>query len=78
MFEILIGLVAPRLKLLVAGFLPRRPVFAPGSSQVGFVADKVALGYVFCSQAAGAGTIVQKWASCRVDLLYYTPPPICE
>jgi hypothetical protein len=30
-----------------AGFPPRRPVFKPGSGQVGFVVDKVALGQVF-------------------------------
>jgi hypothetical protein len=35
------------LKRLVAGFPPRRPGFDPGSSQVGFVVDKVALGQVF-------------------------------
>jgi hypothetical protein len=28
-------------------FPPRRPGFAPGSGQVGFVVDKVALGQVF-------------------------------
>jgi hypothetical protein len=34
----------PYLKRLVAGFLSRRPGFEPGSDQVGFVMDKVALG----------------------------------
>jgi hypothetical protein len=38
---------APHLKLLVAGFPPRRPRFEHGSGQVGFVVDKVALGQVF-------------------------------
>jgi hypothetical protein len=38
---------APWLKQLVAGFPPRRPGFEPGSSHVGFVVDKVALGQVF-------------------------------
>jgi hypothetical protein len=38
---------APQLKRLVAGFPPRRPGFKPGSSHVGFVVDKVALGQVF-------------------------------
>jgi hypothetical protein len=38
---------APYLKRLVAGFPPRRPGFKPGSGQVGFVVDKVALGQVF-------------------------------
>jgi hypothetical protein len=32
---------------LVAGFPPRRPGFEPGSGQVWFVVDKVALGQVF-------------------------------
>jgi hypothetical protein len=32
---------------LVAGFQPRLPGFKPGSSHVGFVVDKVALGQVF-------------------------------
>jgi hypothetical protein len=32
-----------KLKRLVAGFPPRRPGFEPGSGQVGFVVDKVAL-----------------------------------
>jgi hypothetical protein len=34
----------PCLRLLAAGLSPRRPVFAPGSIHVGFMADKVALG----------------------------------
>jgi hypothetical protein len=38
---------APYLKRLVAGFPPRRPVFKPGSSHVGYVVEKVALGQVF-------------------------------
>jgi hypothetical protein len=37
----------PQLKRLVAGFPPRRPGFDPGSGQVGFVVNKVALGRVF-------------------------------
>jgi hypothetical protein len=37
---------APELKRLVAGFPPRRPGLKPGSGQVGFVVDKVALGQV--------------------------------
>jgi hypothetical protein len=36
--------VKPRL---VAGFPPRRPEFKTGSSHVGFLMDKVALGQVF-------------------------------
>jgi hypothetical protein len=35
------------LSRLTAGFPPRRPGFAPGSGEVGFVVDKVALGQVF-------------------------------
>jgi hypothetical protein len=35
------------LKRLVAGFPLRRPGFKSGSSHVGFVVDKVALGQVF-------------------------------
>jgi hypothetical protein len=35
------------LKRLVAGFSPRRPGFKPGSSHVGLVVDKVALGQGF-------------------------------
>jgi hypothetical protein len=38
---------APWLKRLVAGFPPRRPGLEPGSGQVGFVVDKVALRQVF-------------------------------
>jgi hypothetical protein len=38
---------APQLKRLVAGFSPRLPGFKPGSSHVGFVVEKVALGQVF-------------------------------
>jgi hypothetical protein len=38
---------ATQLKRLVSGFPPRRPGFEPGSDQVGFVVDKVALGRVF-------------------------------
>jgi hypothetical protein len=34
-------------KILVADFPPRRPGFKPGSSNVGFVVDKVALEQVF-------------------------------
>jgi hypothetical protein len=37
----------PKLRLLVAGFPPRRPGFEPRSGHVGFVVDKVALGQVF-------------------------------
>jgi hypothetical protein len=40
-------LPAPQLKRLVPGFPTRRPGFEPGSGQVGFVVDKVALGQVF-------------------------------
>jgi hypothetical protein len=39
-------LAAPQLKQLVAGFPPLQPRFDPGSGQVGFVVDKVALGQV--------------------------------
>jgi hypothetical protein len=35
-----------KFKRLVAGFPPRRPGFKPGSSHVGFVVGKVALGQV--------------------------------
>jgi hypothetical protein len=38
---------APWLKRLVAGFPPKQPGFDPGSGQLGFVVDKVALGKVF-------------------------------
>jgi hypothetical protein len=37
---------APYLKRLVAGFPPRRPGFKPGSTHVGFVVDKLAVGQV--------------------------------
>jgi hypothetical protein len=37
----------PWLTRLVAGLLPRRPGFDPGSVHVGFVVDKVALKQVF-------------------------------
>jgi hypothetical protein len=40
-------MAAPKLKRLVAGFPPRRPGFEPGSGQVGFVVDKVAVEQVF-------------------------------
>jgi hypothetical protein len=38
---------APYLKRLVTGFPQRRPRFAPGSGQMGFVVDKVTLWQVF-------------------------------
>jgi hypothetical protein len=38
---------APQLKRLVAGFPPRLHGFKPGTSQVGFVVDKVEMGQVF-------------------------------
>jgi hypothetical protein len=41
------GKTVPWLRLLVPGFPPRRPKFEPGSENVGFVVDKVALGQVF-------------------------------
>jgi hypothetical protein len=37
----------PWLRSLVAGLSPRRPGLAPGSTHVGFVVEKVALGQVF-------------------------------
>jgi hypothetical protein len=37
---------APQLKQLVAGFPLRRPGLKPGSSHVGFVVEKMALGQV--------------------------------
>jgi hypothetical protein len=37
----------PQLTRLVAGFPSRRHGFEPGSDNVGFVVDKVALGQVF-------------------------------
>jgi hypothetical protein len=37
----------PQLKRLVAAFPPRRPGVKPGSGQVGFVVNKVALEQVF-------------------------------
>jgi hypothetical protein len=50
------------LKRLVTGFPPRRPSFDPGSCQVGFEVDKVALGQVFSEYfGTRAGTIGQKW-----------------
>jgi hypothetical protein len=39
--------IVGRLRPLAAGLSPRRPGFAPGSTHVGFVVDKVALGQVF-------------------------------
>jgi hypothetical protein len=39
--------VVPLLRQLVARLLRRRHLFDPGSVQVGFVVDKVALGLVF-------------------------------
>jgi hypothetical protein len=41
------GKAVPQLKLLVPGFPPRQPGFKLGSSHVGVVVDKVALGQVF-------------------------------
>jgi hypothetical protein len=41
------ALAVPWLRSLVAGLSPRRSGFAPGSINVGFVVDKVALGQVF-------------------------------
>jgi hypothetical protein len=65
---------------LVSGFPPRRPGFAPGSGQVEFVVKKLALGQFFfeylgspSAQSLGAGTIGQKWPTCRVDSVW-TPP----
>jgi hypothetical protein len=40
-------MVVPLLRRLAAGLPPRRPGFDPGSVDVGFVVDKVALGQVF-------------------------------
>jgi hypothetical protein len=40
-------MAVPCLRRLVAGLSPRRPGFDPGSVNVGFVVDKVALGQVF-------------------------------
>jgi hypothetical protein len=37
----------PWLRQLVAGLSPRRPGFDPGSFNVGFVVDRLALGQVF-------------------------------
>jgi hypothetical protein len=34
-------------QVVIVGLSPRRPVFAPGSVNMGFVVDKVALGQVF-------------------------------
>jgi hypothetical protein len=45
--DILFCKAASWFKGLVADFLLRRPGFQPGSGQVGFVVDKVALGQVF-------------------------------
>jgi hypothetical protein len=42
-----IATAVPWLKRLVAGLPLRRPGFDPGSVNVGFVVDKVALGQVF-------------------------------
>jgi hypothetical protein len=41
------ALAVPWLRSLIAGLSPRRPGFAPGSINVGFVVDKVALGQAF-------------------------------
>jgi hypothetical protein len=43
----LLGKAVPWLRRLVAGLLPRRPGFDPGSVHVRFVVEKVALGQVF-------------------------------
>jgi hypothetical protein len=37
----------PQLRLLITGLSLQRSWFTPGSLHVGFVVDKVALGYVF-------------------------------
>jgi hypothetical protein len=42
-----LSVAVPWLRSLVAGLSSRRPGFAPGSSHVRFVVDKVALGQVF-------------------------------
>jgi hypothetical protein len=41
------GIALPELKRLVASFPPQQPGFDPGSGQVGFFVDKVALRQVF-------------------------------
>jgi hypothetical protein len=48
---------ATQLKRLVAGFLPGRPEFEPGSSHVGFFVDKVALRHVFSEYSGFPCTI---------------------
>jgi hypothetical protein len=45
--EGIICVAMPQHMRLVAGFSPRRSVFAPRVVHVGFVVDKVALGRVF-------------------------------
>jgi hypothetical protein len=44
--QLTIQKAVPKLKWLDAGFPPQWPGFHPGPGQVGFVADKVALGLV--------------------------------
>jgi hypothetical protein len=80
--------------LLVAGFPQRWPEFAPGSSQVGFVVDKVALGQVrvlrfplpilipqnsASSESPGAGTEARSGRCAEwTQFGLRPPPPLCE
>jgi hypothetical protein len=45
--RLLCDVAASLLRRLVAGLSPRRPGFDPGSVNVGYVVEKVALGQVF-------------------------------
>jgi hypothetical protein len=75
---------APYLKRLVAGLPPRRTGFEPGSGQVGFVVDKVALGQVFSEYfgfpcQSSFHQILHHYnhpgrSTCRVDPVWTQPP----
>jgi hypothetical protein len=45
-------MAVPQLRRVVAGFPPRRPGFEPGSSHVGSVEDRMALGQVLSEDFA--------------------------
>jgi hypothetical protein len=52
------------LRRLVTVLSPRRPEFAPGSINVGFVVDKVALGQVFLRVLPFfLGNLIPPWLS---------------
>jgi hypothetical protein len=69
----------PQLKRLVSGFPSRRSWFAPGSAQVKFEVDKVALGQVFSEDFVSPANLYStKFSILTITRSQYNNPEVAD